>query len=215
MLSEGQIARLVEIAGPPLALCGPSVQVEGDRGSELQALLTARNGFYAFESALHVFPSVPPGASAFEVPIAVEDWNAAASTWKLAFGGMADGLWYFAEDVFGVQFAIDSEQVLSFDPETAEVQPIAHDIGGWIDAVLSDYRLLTGYSLANAWQAQHGPLAASKRLVPKIPFVLGGSYDISNLFEGDAVQGMKVRGNLAVQIRDLPDGTPIEYLPRS
>jgi hypothetical protein len=104
--------------------------------------------------------------------------------------------------------------VLSFDPETAELQPVAHDIGGWIDAVLSDYRSLTGYSLAHAWQSQHGPLSASKRLLPKIPFVLGGSYDISNLFEEDAVQGMKVRGNVAVQIRDLPDGTPIEYAPR-
>ena len=35
---------------------------------------------------------------------------------------LADGLFFFAEDVFGGQFAIRGEQVVTFDPETGEIE---------------------------------------------------------------------------------------------
>jgi hypothetical protein len=82
-------------------------------------LLQSRNGFYAFESALHVFASGWAGDE-----LSVEEWNS-ASLWRNAFDGMADGLVFFAEDLFGSQFALRNGEVVSFDPETGGVEHLA------------------------------------------------------------------------------------------
>lgn len=58
---------------------------------------------------------------------------------------------------------------------------------------------------------RHGVLVEGQRLVPKLPFVAGGEFEVDNLYAADAVEGMRARGNLAVQIRDLPDGAQISY----
>ena len=50
-----------------------------------------------------------------------------------------------------------------------------------------------------------------ERLVPKVPFVLGGEFDVSNLHPLDSVKAMRFYGNLAVQIRDAPDGTRVHW----
>ena len=52
---------------------------------------------------------------------------------------------------------------------------------------------------------------AGRRLLPKIPFALGGEYVVENLYAGRAVDGMRVRAHLATQLVDLPDGAQIEY----
>jgi hypothetical protein len=88
---------------------------------------------------------------------------------------------------------------------------MASSLEDWADQLLADYEVLTGYPLARDWQQEHGPLPAGQRLVPKIPFVLGGDFATSNLYPLDAAQGMRVRAELALQLRDLPDGTTVRY----
>lgn len=140
----------------------------------------------------------------------LEAWNA-ADGWRTAFQGLADGFLFFAEDVLGGQFAIRDDEVLSFDPETGQPEQVASSLEGWADRLPADYEVLSGFSLARRWQRAHGPLAPGVRLVPKIPFVLGGEFDVSNVYALDAAEGMRVRGQLAVQIRDLPDGARVRY----
>jgi hypothetical protein len=50
-----------------------------------------------------------------------------------------------------------------------------------------------------------------ERLAPKMPLVTGGGFEVSNLAAIESLRGMRFRGNLAVQIRDLPDGVKIRY----
>ncbi|TLG92173.1 SMI1/KNR4 family protein, partial [Pseudomonas edaphica] len=76
--------------------------------------------------------------------------------------------------------------------------------------LVSDYEVLTGYPLAHRWQKKKGQLAAGKRLLPKIPCVLGGGFVLNNLYSIDAVKGMKLRADIARQIKDLPDGAQIK-----
>ena len=64
------VAKLLSVASP--ALGTPGVVPEVAVGSEIASLLQARNGFYAFESALHVFASVWAGDE-----LSVEEWNSA------------------------------------------------------------------------------------------------------------------------------------------
>jgi len=171
---------------------------------ELFQLLSRKNGFYAFEFALHVFPSDARRG------ISLEQWNS-PTLWKDEYGSLAEGLLFFAEDIFGGQFCIKSDGVYLFDPETGKCEKIAPDLEGWADCVLTDYDYLTGYPIAHRWQEKHGVIPPDHRLVPKMPFVAGGQYELSNLRLAESTEGMKWRGNLARQIKDLPDGAKIRF----
>jgi hypothetical protein len=76
---------------------------------------------------------------------------------------------------------------------------------------MSNYSVLVGWPIARDWQRVNGPIRPGQRLVPKKPFVLGGEYAINNLYALDATVSMRFRGELAVQIRDLPDGTTVTF----
>ena len=88
---------------------------------------------------------------------------------------------------------------------------MAKGLEEWADAILRDYRVLTGYPLAHQWQELKGAIAPGFRLVPKVPFVTGGKFEIENLYLLDAVTAMRARASFAVQIRDLPDGAKISF----
>ena len=181
------------------------IALAGSLGVDLLALLQKRNGFYALESALHVFPS-----HSSQQEIGLVDWNENA-LWRNEYKGLADDCLFFAEDVFGGQFCIKGGKVYTFDPETGALDYLADDIEGWAQAIVSDYEVLTGYPLAHQWQEQNGQLPAKKRLLPKLPFVAGGEFVLDNLYLADAVEGMRVRADIANQIKDLPDGAQIKF----
>lgn len=169
--------------------------------SELIKILRLKNGFYAFEGALHVQPDSESGGLTW--------WND-ESLWRAQYAGMADGVVFFAEDAFGGQFCLRDGAIFAFDPETGELEELADSMESWAKLVLSDYPALTGHPVARAWQQLNGRLRDGARLVPKIPFVLGGAFEAANLVALDAVEGMRYRASVAVQIRDLPDGAQVQ-----
>lgn len=136
-------------------------------------------------------------------------WNA-PDLWRDTYGDLATDLYFFAEDAFGNQFAIQNDRIASFDAETGAVELFATTVEVWAERMMTDYELLSGFPLAHEWQTHNGPIAPGSRLVPKIPFVLGGEFTVENLHALDAVKGMRWRGDLARQIRDLPDGASVE-----
>lgn len=177
----------------------------GSLADGLLRMLCQRNGFYALESALHVFPT-----HLNQQEFGLDDWNERA-LWCGAYSELADGCLFFAEDVFGGQFCIKDNQVYTFDPETGALDYLADDMEGWAKAIIGDYEVLTGYPLAHQWQKQNGQIPAKKRLLPKLPFVAGGEFNLDNLYLTDAVEGMRFRANIANQIKDLPDGAQIKF----
>jgi len=203
MSTGTRLDRLVSIAGPAIGFTQPEVP---GLPPDLGDLLSRKNGFLAFESALHVLPAGPVSGGTMSVQL----WND-QDLWRSSYDGMADGLLFFAEDIFGGQFAFCSEGVVSFDPETGDVERIATDLESWADRVLADYQLLTGFPVAHSWQELHGQLPPGMRLVPKRPFVLGGEFGPANLYALDAAEGMRFRGELATQIRDLPEGASVSF----
>ena len=202
-------ARLVSIASKDLSAQGvfPSdIPWRRSRlGSELLEMLGLRNGFYAFEGTLHVYPS---GGSA--TTMSLEEWNS-KDLWRYEYDHLSDGLFFFAEDGVGNQFCLRDNEVCLFDAETGDLEMIAGTIDDWARRVLDDYELLTGFPLFHDWQVTHGRVPLGCRLVPVVPFVLGGEYALANLRAVGAVSGMRSRGNLARQIYDLPDGAQIEF----
>ncbi|WP_156756944.1 SMI1/KNR4 family protein [Actinokineospora pegani] len=190
---------LVSISGPGIgSAAGP-----GCGNPELERLLGLRNGFFAFESALLVFPWGGGGA----VP-SVQEWNSGES-WRSLYPEIPDGVVFFAEDVFGEQFALTDGRVERFSPETGVFAAFAEDLGGWADHVLDDFANETGHPLAHAWQVANGALPTRVRLVPRIPFTLGGEYRLDNLVAMDRLSGIEYRAEIARQIRGLPNGTTV------
>lgn len=181
------------------------IECAGTLAEQFCGMLRQRNGFYAMESALHVFPT-----HSSPHQLGISDWNANA-LWRSRYKGLAEGYLFFAEDVFGGQFCIKGSEIYTFDPELGGLEHLAENIEQWAQTLLRDYEVLTGYPLAHQWQKQNGRLPVGKRLVPKVPFVLGGEFTLDNLRLIDAVEGMRLRADLAVQIKDLPDGAQIRF----
>ena len=204
-----RLRELISIASAGLGVDGWTSPLLGAGGlrDRLVDFLGTVNGFYAFEGALHVLPA---GAALRPGQRTLEEWND-PEPWRGAYGSLADGHLFFAEDAFGGQFSIRDEAVCTFDPETGDAEILATDLEGWADKILSDYAVLTGSPLGHDWQVRHGPLPIGQRLAPKLPFVLGGEFVVDNLFAVDAVEGMRMRGDLASQLRDRPDGATVRY----
>jgi hypothetical protein len=204
------LEKLLELASSPVG-SGPALlpvrpnNANGRLVGEWLQMLDRRNGFFCFESALHVFPS-RSGAGV----MGLSEWNA-ADGWRQEYKNLDRGGLFVAEDIFGNQFSILGDLIYTFDAETAEVKHFARSIDEWADKVVTDFNAVTGFPVAHQWQSAHGALPAGQRLVPKTPFVLGGEFKIDNLYACEASAGMRARGNLAVQIAGVPDGAAINY----
>lgn len=167
-------------------------------------MLQEKNGFYAFESALHVFPLMPDANSGLEA------WNS-ASLWRNAYEDLSEGLLFFAEDILQDQFCLSRKQdgVYRFHAETGLSVLTAESIEEWARRVLDNYSTETGWPLLHEWQNKNGPLPQGKRLIPKTPFFLGGEYKLENLWAGDSLEGMRFKADLAMQTRHLPEGSKV------
>lgn len=175
----------------------------GSIGRELVELLQIKNGFCAYESALILRPL----NNSLSIR-GIMEWNAHA-LWHAEYRMLSIPMLCFAEDIFGVQFCIADNHVGTFDPETGELKTQWSSLDDWGHAILADENVMTGHSIAHEWQQLNGPLPLGSRLIPKIPFVLGGEYKIDNLFLMEDVQAMHARASIANQIYELPDGTQI------
>ncbi|MGO1079725.1 hypothetical protein [Inquilinus sp. CA228] len=202
------LRKLLSISGESLAETIGSAEARlhlPEAGSDLAFALASKNGFFAFESALCVFP-----ATASELAYDLSAWND-PGLWKKDYGLFPQNCLCFAEDIFGEQFCFMDGIITIFDPETEEFERICTTIEEWAGLILEKFNFMTGYPLAHDWQKKHGPLPAKHRLVPLMPFVCGGAFSIDNLAALESTKGMTWRADLARQIRDLPDGSKIRF----
>ena len=192
---------LLDLAGPALGSAGAAVGPEPP--AALAELWRRRDGWTALWGALQVFPRVRGGG----VPAA----SAIDDALRSGHGALAAGHVPFAQDLFGVLFTWHEDHVCSFDPETAEHEPVADDLEGWADAVLAEPEELAGSAFAFDWQERHGALGAGERLVPLLPFVLGGEYDDGNLEPRGTLLALRERAALARVVAELPDGAEVPW----
>jgi hypothetical protein len=136
-------------------------------------------------------------------------WNA-PDGWREEYGELAEGLFAFAQDVFGGQFVVSSAGFEYFNLESAQRRSMGDDLETWAAALLSDWRYWTGFELAEEWQRANAPLARGHRLYARQPFVLGGEYEVDNLWSGRALDAVGYYGFIASQLHALPDGEEVE-----
>ena len=75
----------------------------GSLGNELAKFLRLKNGFYAFESALLVRPLF-----SYDAVFGLKEWNDPA-LWIDQYSVDLKGFLFFAEDLFGCQFALHND----------------------------------------------------------------------------------------------------------
>lgn len=92
-----------------------------------------------------------------------------------------------AVNYFGEPFFQIGSSLVKISPESGDREAVG-DFAETEIGSLGDY--WTGESLKNAWEAANGSLGHESFLVPAIPFVLGGAFEVANLKRlscGDAV----------------------------
>ena len=100
---------------------------------------------------------------------------------------------FFAEDIFGHQFAIAGEKIVTFDLETGEQEGFADNLEAFATELFGEPSLHTGWPLAHEWQEKYSALPLGMRLVPRRPFVLGGDYVLENLIPVPETEGLRAR----------------------
>ncbi len=202
------VEKLLSIASDPLAsepVAKPEFLLPYPLATQLFPMLQRKNGFYAFESALHVFPLTAVSETSLEA------WNA-GPLWRDAYKDLAEGLLFFAEDILQDQFCLSRKKdgILRFYAETGQTEHLANSIEEWAGGILSDYPRETGWPFVQEWQEKNGPLPRGKRLMPKTPFFLGGEYKVDNLWAGNPLEGMRLKADLAMQTRHVREGAEIK-----
>jgi hypothetical protein len=203
------LIRLLEISSKPISSKKLDVNnFFGDNKSsivkELFNLLNIKNGFLAFENALEIY--------SFDdsKKINLRNWNS-FDLWKKDFKDVIplDTI-FFGQDIFGNQFGISNDKVIWFNTESTEIEIIANSLEDWAKILLNDYNYYTGYPFAKEWQEKNGDLEIGNRLLPKLPFILGGEYKIENFYKIDMLKGIKFCAYLASQLKEYPDGSTIK-----
>ncbi|MBZ5709636.1 SMI1/KNR4 family protein [Nannocystis pusilla] len=204
---EQLLEQAEEVLAPQPPYLDPWVQRHaGNRLGELEDLYLRKNGWLAFNRALRVF-----SASRSPDDLNLNRWND-PRLWRDTYGDLAEGVLFFADDIFGGQFCIKDSKIYAFDPETAALEWLADDLEGWATVILDDSDYWTGRPLGAAWQEKNGVLEPTQRLIPTLLFTLQGEYTVDNLTAKDAVTGMQIRGPIAQEIHGLPDGTRIRFV---
>lgn len=207
MTSVTRLAALLHISSPPLCSEDASeVASLSDATSGMRDVFTAlrvKNGFFAFENALLFRPLRTCGNVQ-----GIIEWNSAEG-WRAVYGSLIAGVVFFAEDIFAVQFGVSAGGVVSFNPETGALHVIAETLEEWAGAVLDEYEELTGWPVAHEWQCANGALMPGLRLLPRVPFVLGGEYDSNNLVAIGELEAMRKLGGLFQTVAGLADGEKV------
>ncbi|MEV4614294.1 SMI1/KNR4 family protein [Kitasatospora sp. NPDC049258] len=204
-MTQSALEQLLGRARGPM---GPSAELDfgvaGGPLAELGTVLSRINGFFLYNAGVQVFRVGEEGLGPDLL-----SWNE-ESTWKDTYDGLADDLFCFGQDIFGNQFAVlEGTEVVRFDPETAEVEVLGTSLEDWARWLLADPEVNAAANFAYAFQQQNGPLEPGQRLVPLQFFVTGGGYGFDNFAVRDAATAMRIRGPVAQQVYNLPDGATI------
>jgi hypothetical protein len=150
----------------------------------------------------------------FHTPASAVEANAACAELIRGFEGRFHA---FAFDWLGRELAVDVRPgqedgiVIAVDPGGAEYLMSDCPISAWHDLVASEEDPLA-YPFYQQWRAANpdaGDLRFDQAIGYRQPLFLGGADEVENLELIDRSVYFSVCTQIAVQVRDLPPGTPV------
>jgi hypothetical protein len=162
-------------------------------------LLCLHDGLIAFDGGLRCF-----GIACRLLP-GLSSWNR-SDGWRASYRELADGLMFFAEDVFGNQFALEDGRIVRFHAETGDREFMADSFEEWLNTLMADPDEELSLWLLRDWRAPGNAVRSDQHLCPKLPFITGGAFEPSNLYTLDRAESMTFKGDFAWQLRNVPTG---------
>jgi len=166
-----------------------------------------KNGGFYYGKSLHVY--------SYRAYNKLHDIDFINSLMLAAFGKYINNIVFFAQDIFGNQFGFSDDQIIFFNIETADIEVVSNNFIEWQKVITNDLEYYTGESLLLEWESKYGKLSVEDRLCPSKPFVTGGEFTIENLNSLNIQKNINYNGDIASQIHELPDGTPIKLRVQS
>ena len=118
------------------------------------------------------------------------------------------------ENDFGNLMVRDQQgQYWRICPEDLYCKLIAGDRAA-LDALIQDEEFQQDWNmpaLVEEARSKVGPLSQGRKYCLKIPGLLGGEYGGNNLASISLVELIAASGDIACQIKDLPDGAPVRF----
>lgn len=171
--------------------------------NELVSLYGFQNGFYAFESALWIYQYDSNETYTLEKINNIEFLN----IYKEKVGNFIS----IGSDALGNQFIVNNSGYFLLDLETGELEFIAENLENWAHVILTDYNYLTAFQSLHDWQLQNKAIKLNKRLGAKTPFILGGEFNVNNLYEVDVIELIEFKSKLFTEIGSLPPGSKMQF----
>jgi hypothetical protein len=165
-------------------------------------LLSLHDGLIALDGGLRCF-----GITDRLLP-SLSNWNR-PDGWRSAYHDLAKGLFFFAEDIFGNQFALEDGRIVRFHAETGDREFMADSFEEWLGTLLADPDEELSLWLLREWKAPGNVVRPNEHLCPKSPFVTGGAFEPANLYVLDRTESMTFKGDFAWQVRNVPTGRKI------
>ncbi|PWV56389.1 SMI1/KNR4 family protein [Chitinophaga sp. S165] len=133
------------------------------------------------------------------------------SMFKKEFNFLFKDVFSFGQDIFGNQFVFDEHngEVSLFNIESGQIDRLAKNFAEWMDVFVADVEYLTGRIYEQEWKADH-EFPFDSRLQPKLPFVMGGDYSVSNFYINSYPSYISYNADMAKQIYNLKDGEKIK-----
>ena len=190
-------------------------------GSPAHARLIDIPGAFA-ESGVRALFAELGGAVFAEGAYRIHD-PAHASKWTdlavIAFPDLRQRIFSFASDWLGRQFALTTEAaptgglgVLLIDVQSDDVLHTDRDLDGFHDELLADDpEPALALELFAGWRSAGGAAPAPTECVAyDVPIYLGGADTFTNMSVTDMEVAWDLGGQLLRQVRELPEGTPID-----
>lgn len=117
---------------------------------------------------------------------------------------------FFAEDAFGIQFALINGVVAVFQTETAELEPIGMTPSEFYQAILNDPEGTLSWSLYKTAVQLLGKPSSEQHFAFKVELALGGQPVIENIEIINSFDHFKMMASIAKQIKDVPIGTILQ-----
>ncbi|MFV0432063.1 MAG: hypothetical protein ACK5MJ_07825 [Alphaproteobacteria bacterium] len=166
-------------------------------------LLQDANGFPLFGGALIILPSIKS-----QTPWAtIEDVNHGLAEIDFL---QDQGLMAFAMDLFGFLFFVSENGIYHMETEDAKLELVAEDINGFLLELAENGDYWSGQSLMKTWEGENQPLTAGERLAAKKPFIFGGDFEASNLYNQPLEKIIPWYHSLHEQLKDVEDGAVIQ-----
>ena len=114
----------------------------------------------------------------------------------------------FGLDVFACPFGVsDDGTIFRLDPESGAFEARWSSLDSWCDW-LEVQGWIEGEVLTE-WEAMNGPIGMAERLLPRVPFVLGGVADVDNLVAAPWALALEEYRWLRGQLQAYPEGTRV------